>query len=110
MTEKASAFYEVAASGKGGVWAVPYHGARSLKPVKLPIGAILEAPSAEELARVPREFAANFELNEELQPSDPANPGYLDEDSFFIGLVGVFKLPSGHIGVVYGADLQPIKL
>jgi hypothetical protein len=79
---------ELVPQSTNGIWAVPYHNRRKRKPERLPNGAIVESATIDQRREVPDGLPAYFEC----------------EGDCFIGLSGVFVLPSGQVGAIYGAD------
>lgn len=88
--------FELIAKSKFGIYAVPYQDRRRLATVNIPSGAIVEAVPPEMAEDLRRLTPANFEV-----------PGIAD---VFLGQTGMFRLPDGKVGVVYGADAERIGL
>ncbi|MFO0953089.1 MAG: hypothetical protein U0835_18435 [Isosphaeraceae bacterium] len=89
------------------ILAVPYRSGRRGKPVRLPDGAIVEAPLPDQLCEAPASHAAPL-------PMGPCGvPASLHHIA--LGLVkgfqpssGTFLLPTGEVAAVYGAHVTPL--
>jgi hypothetical protein len=94
--------------GKRGIFAVPFRNRRPLKPIVLPDGAIVEAPSPEQRRQAPVGIDANLGVDPRGKPV-PLDVHWADDDSVvYIGLHGVFLLPTGQVAAVYGCRAEEI--
>lgn len=78
------------------IYAVPYRKRRRLKAIRLPDGAIVERPTPEQRLAVPKGLPAAYEI---------PGPG-----NCFVGLAGVFLLPTGDVAAVYGSPRDPASI
>src|SRR4051794_12805419 len=99
---------ELRSQSRSGIFAVPYRGRHRRKPLRLPDGAIVERPTADERCEAPDLPGACFEVAADGGPATihHANLGLIAE---FLSFEGVYLLPSGDVAAVYGARAVPIR-
>jgi hypothetical protein len=86
-----------------GIHAVPYRNGRPLAPVELPDGMIVENTTSAHQAHKPPDYPTWLGLDAEGRPRPDATKGRPGPCDGFLKLTGVFLLPSGDVGAVYGA-------
>lgn len=98
-----ASFFELCRSSEHGIYAVPYRRGRACKAVRLPDGAIVEAPLSDQLGRVSDTISDCFGIAPGSVPATihHANLGLIIA---LLPLVGVFLLSDGEIAAVYGAE------
>jgi hypothetical protein len=104
-----TSLFELCRRSKHGIYAIPYRGGRARKAVRLPDGAIVEAPLADQLRSVPDRIADCFEVAHGGIPATVhhANLGLVVA---FLPLSGIYLLPDGDVAAVYGAEVIPLGL
>jgi hypothetical protein len=79
-----------------------------LPPITLPSGAIVEEPTPEQLRHLPPQICMHFSVDAGGKPlpiEAPLEPGASIE---YLGMSGLYLLPSGRISAVYGCWAEPI--
>lgn len=101
--------YELRSLDAAGIFAVPYRAGRRRRAIRLPDGAIVEAPLPGRRGEVPTGLAEVFEVGAGGVPATihHANLGLIVAH---LSLTGVFHLSSGETGAVYGAEAVPLGL
>lgn len=104
---KTATFFELRRSSRAGIVAVPHRGGRPGKAVRLPDGAIVEAPTPDQRCDVPEHPNGHLEVGHGGVPATchHRNLGLI---TGFAPLAGVFVLSSGEVAAVYGARAEPI--
>jgi hypothetical protein len=103
-----SGIIELRSQSRSGIFAVPYRARHRRKPFRLPDGAIVEMPTADERCEAPDLPSACFEVAAGGGPATihHANLGLVAE---LLSFAGVYLLPSGDVAAVYGAEAVPIR-
>ena len=99
--------FELCRRNRHGIYAVPYHGGRPVKALRLPDGAIVESPLPDQRCEAPGHLDGMFAVAAGNVPATihHANLGLIIAH---LPLSGVFLLPSGDVAAVYGAEVVPI--
>jgi hypothetical protein len=102
-----TAIFELRPSSRYGIFAVPYRGGRPRHALRLPGGAIVEAPTADQLSGAPERPADCFEV---AAGGGPANAHHANLGLIvgFLPLAGVYVLSSGEVAAIYGAEAVPL--
>lgn len=102
-----SSFYELRRQSASGIFAVPYSGLRPHRALRLPDGAIVEAPLPDERCDAPDHPTSVFEV---AGGGVPATIHHINLGLViaFLPLAGVYLLPTGDVAAVYGAEAVPI--
>jgi hypothetical protein len=101
--------YELQVRPGDGIFAVPYRAGRRRSAVRLPDGAIVEAPLPDQRADAPEHPDGFLAIGHGGVPATihHVNLGLV------VGhrtLTGVFLLPSGEVAAIYGADAVPLDV
>jgi hypothetical protein len=85
-------FYE----GQFGSFAVPYRNKVPVKPVRLTSGTLLRTPPSSYWEHIPKTLPTDLDLTSE------------GHTGIWIGLLGIFLIPSGDLAAVYGGVVASV--
>jgi len=99
--------YELRAGRGEAIFAVPYRSMRPRRPVRIPDGAIVEAPTPDRRRDAPPDLPGLFQV---AMGGGPATIHHVNLGlvAGYLGLAGVFSLPGVGIAAVYGAEAVPL--
>ena len=100
--------FELRFRSKFGIIAVPYRDRHPLKAVRLPDGAIVEAPSPDARRDVPDQPSGCIGVAAGGMPATMHHE-YLGLVTAFVAFEGVYLLSSGEVAAVYGAHAIAIN-
>ena len=82
--------------GQLGSYAVPYRKKLAVIPVRLPSGTLLRTPASSQWEDIPRTVSTDLDLTPE------------GHTGAWIGLLGLFVIPSGDVAAVYGGVVASV--
>lgn len=101
-------FMELRERSKAGIFAVPYRNRRPRKALRLPDGAIVEAPTIAQRGQAPDAPDDCVLLARDGRPATihHVNLGLTTD---FVPFEGVYLISTGDVAAVYGAEAIPIS-
>ena len=107
MGNHPTSILELCCCSGDGIFAIPYHGGRPHRALRLPDGAIVEAPTPDQRCEAPDRLSGCFEVAVGGVPATihHSNLGLIKA---WIAFEGVYILSSGDVAAVYGARALPL--
>ena len=98
-------------AGERGLHAVPYRCGKPHRPIKIAGGTYGKVPTREQMRDAPRGYPAHFEVTRDgaaVETWPDGSPKRQVDDTMFLGLHGVFVLPNGFVGAIYGGTARSV--